>query len=161
MKPIVYFDLDGVLADFDGHYTHLMGSPWMARNQANDQKKWKNLEAHPTFFLDLPWMPGAYWMYQAVVASSKFHVGILSAASRHFPGSMEQKHEWCKRNTPEVWAIHRIIVERAKDKAQHVHPKAILVDDLQENIDNWRTVGGYGIHFTSAEQSLRELRQFI
>ena len=36
--------------------------------------------------------------------------------------------------------------------------KAVLIDDLQKNIDEWTAAGGTGILHVSAEQTLKELK---
>jgi len=159
---IIFFDMDGVLADFDGHYTAITGTSWEARQHEDSDTKWSHIIAHPTFFLDLPVMPGTELMLDFVMAMPHpFELGICSAASRRVPQSGPQKLQWLERDIRWIPEKNKIIVPDAKLKQQYAGPGNILVDDYEVNIDQWRAAGGIGILYEDAAQTIRELNQIF
>ena len=171
---IVWFDMDGVLADFDGHYMKLTGRPtWYGDAEKTHDEKWNLIMQHPTFFKDLPWVPGARMMYAFVEYSKKATAAILSAASGHIKESAEHKYIWLANEIPTLFdpnagleLVPRIegtvqIVAHKRDKAAFAKPGDILVDDFDANIDAWRKAGGIGIRFRDAIQAITELQEHM
>ena len=156
--------MDGVLTNFDAFYTQLTGTSYPHDDTLTPEQKdekWKMLDGHPNFFLDLPWIPGAQTMIAFTMKHSKHSVGILSAASRRIPQSPVQKQEWCKRELPWLSSNNIVIVPRKQDKLKYVESGNILVDDLLINIERWREAGGIGIHFQDVIQAMNELQTVI
>ena len=78
----------------------------------------------------------------------------MSAPSRE-NSSRVGKHQWVERELPGVPLLLRS-AERKKDLAE---PNAILIDDREDNINEWRAAKGIGILFKSAEQTINELKK--
>jgi 5'(3')-deoxyribonucleotidase len=168
---MIYFDMDGVLCDFDGEYERLTGKRWdhayfgMTRSEAvrslsleEKAEKWSKLNPHPNFFLELPWFPGAKGMLERVRDRVGVEqIGILSAASSHIPQSVEQKHQWLDRETPWILPVNRLVVKRKRDKTLYVRPGNILVDDFDVNTDRWTKAGGEAVLFVNAAQAEEEI----
>jgi 5'(3')-deoxyribonucleotidase len=160
----IYFDLDGVLADFDSTYTRLTGTSYEHDPTLTEQQKdekWALLGPHPNFFLELPWMPGAKLMVLFAFQHAPHSVGICSAASRRIPQSPTQKHQWCNREIPWMPASNVVIVNRKRDKCNYVGKGNVLVDDYKLNIDRWQDAGGVGILFQNVLQTMEELQTII
>ena len=103
---IVWFDMDGVLANFDGEYVRLTGCPpWYQDPNSTADQKWERINNFPNFFRDLPWMDGARAMWNFVHFSRVGTSAILSAASSHVRQSKYQKLEWLGREVPETTQI--------------------------------------------------------
>lgn len=47
----------------------------------------------------------------------------------------------------------------SKDKQNFGKPKDILIDDREPNIQRWEEMGGIGILHTSAEETIRKLKE--
>jgi 5'(3')-deoxyribonucleotidase len=162
ITPVIWFDLDGVLADFDSDYIRRTGKTWDHELKWSNDEKWELLKDHPDFFENLPWMPGAQFMIEYVMTTqSPFLCGILSAASPHIEQSAEQKRIWCKREMPWMRPENVKIVSDAIEKRQYANVASILVDNRQMNIDQWREAGGIGILFENTLQAMKELNLHI
>ncbi len=151
----VYFDMDGVMADFDGHYCAVIGDYTPAPYRDTD---WEAVNQHPSFFLDLPVMPGIQALWDMVPAEQRW---ILSAkARRAVTTSEEQKREWLKRYF-QIEGERVIIVLGRVVKVQHCRPGDVLIDDRSDNIEEWIAAGGIGILFTSVPQAIEELSRVM
>ena len=76
-KPIIYCDMDGVLADFKTGAQRTTGmsiNKWM--NIPSSREKWALIKAKKDFWSTLPWMPGGRQLWSYI---SKFDPHILSA----------------------------------------------------------------------------------
>ena len=147
----VYVDMDGVVADFDSHYEALTGvrcPPIEAPISPEEKKaKWAAINGSGTFFLDLPLMPGAMFLWKALEPLNPI---ILTATSQRAKGCAEQKREWCRRRLNLQDDARVIIVEHRSHKKRFCQPGDILIDDRPELIDQWNKAGGIGILFESA-----------
>jgi len=161
---MIYFDMDGVLCDFDGTYTKIVGVKWdhsQAKTKEQKREKWARLDPYPRFFAELPWMPGAKEMLLRIrekVGDS--HIGILSAAAKHLPDCPAQKLEWLERETPWIAPENRLIVSRKRDKTLHACGN-MLVDDMALNIENWVKAWGCGVLFVDAIQAEAEINKWL
>jgi 5'-nucleotidase len=166
---IVYFDMDGVLVDFDGEYERLVGSAWGLKSIINrsdrlrslseeeKQAKWDLLKPFPNFFLDLKWFPGSKQMLENVRDKvGAENVGICSAASSHIPQSVDHKYQWLDRETPWIPQVNRLVVRRKRDKALHAKGN-VLVDDFDVNTDRWAKAGGQSVLFVNALQAEEDI----
>lgn len=141
----IYFDMDGVLCDFDGHYKNLFGK--FPREEVKSTM-WKNIYRHGSFFKDLPWLKEGQALY--VAAWDQFgsaSLGVLSAYGSKVD-CYEQKLEWISDTSLVLCDPEQIIlVPDKKHKARYSRPYYVLIDDKKENVDQWREAGGIGIHF--------------
>jgi hypothetical protein len=154
-KIIIHYDLDGVLADFDGHYENLTGVKCGVQPDGTIQwADWSLLEAHPTFFRDMLLMPEAMdlWMIPVDLQNEfrdiKFERSICSAKTRHIPLCKEHKFEWCLEKLPCCTLEQINIVDRPKHKPRFVsqdpNTTSVLIDDRSDNIEEWIEAGGVG-----------------
>lgn len=156
----VYFDLDGVLADFDGMYKELFGDSYSVSvtDPAIKAEKWAKVATYPSFFRDLPLLDGAMSLWESAAAYSR---KILSAATKHIPASEPQKREWAK-DILAIEGVDRVIIVIGKhNKTAYCKPGDVLIDDHPENIESWNNAGGKGILFLNAEQAGKELHEYM
>jgi len=171
---MIFWDLDGVLADFDAAYTNLSGVVWdYSKAVTEEQKlaKWERIRACPYFFRDLPWIPGArdliLYVRDSLTAAGgdERQLGILSAATAKVPGCADEKALWIDRELPWIPLANRIIVTSKQAKNQYAvspsgHPN-VLVDDLAPSIADWEQAGGIGILFRDAAQARQDFEDYL
>ena len=147
----LFLDLDGVFADFDGHYKALTGVfPW----EVHKKVMWKTINSTPTFFLDLPLMKGADRLWE--VTKHLNPTFLTGAPSNH--SFREQKHAWVAKTFGPEW---KVIVLPKKDKHLHAHGNAILIDDTEAVIDSWFAKGGLGILHVDVDETIEKLGAYV
>ena len=163
-KPIVYLDMDGVLADFFGGVEKLYGvSHWkeLTADKSKDLKKEVIDRITGTdFFATLPKFPTADGLIDLV---KKFTGGTFSINTSPLRGDHENsgkyKKVWISNN---IEAPAEIIVTGrketyAKDKASGT--PNILIDDRPVNIQKWQAAGGYGILYQANRDQLNKVQK--
>lgn len=164
-KPkTIYLDLDGVLADFDARIKNLLGKP--LEEYSTSQEGWDALEPFkPNFFAWLEPMRDAYDLYRGVLSLAllnQYEVAVLTAIPKigRMPFAKQDKKEWVTEYFPKL-ACNFNIGPHAEHKQYHCTVGDVLIDDSIRNIDQWRSVGGYGILHTSAKDSLQQLKEIL
>jgi 5'-nucleotidase len=139
----LYLDLDGVMADFDGHFRQVYGK---STKSVSDDTMWSLINSTPTFFYDLPLMSGAREFFNDI---SFLNVSILTACPKsNYKETALQKKAWVRKNLSET--VNVITMLGGKNKGLFMqHPGDILIDDFQENCDAWDELGGISIRHTS------------
>ena len=159
-KPIIYCDMDGVLADFKTGAQKTTGmsiNQWM--NIPSSKEKWAPIKAQKDFWATLPWMPGGKQLWSYI---SKFDPHILSAyvEESYDPNCIPGKTEWLRRNAG-ITNKSKINLVRRKEKklfAKRGQP-AILIDDYEKNIREFTQSGGIGIHHTDTSNTISQLKK--
>lgn len=149
----VFFDIDGVLADFDSHQK--------ACGKLTPEGKTDYAALDYDWWVSMPAFPGAKAFYDEVksLVWTKFLTGPVPGADC-FGG----KAAWVEGFLPERgrWATLDLIICPKKDKAFLAGPKRILVDDNADNVKAWVAAGGMGVHHTGDfEKTLTEVKQAI
>jgi len=157
-KPIIYFDMDGVLADFEAGFFKVSGQDLslLPDGVFADKATKDKVFAHPTFFIDLPVLTGAKDMV-AYAMGYDADVQALTATGYSSEESVKaQKHKWIAMHFPEITEVHT--VPKSDMKAKYAWPDVILIDDrLEKSILPFREKGGIGIHHTSPADTKRQL----
>ena len=157
-RPIIYFDMDGVLADFEAGFLKVSGQDLslLPDDVFADKATKDKVFAHPTFFIDLPLLPGAKEMV-AYAMGYDADVKVLTATGYSSEESVKaQKMEWIKLHFPDITEVHT--VPKSDMKARFAWPIDILIDDrLEKSIMPFRAKGGIGIHHTSPADTKRQL----
>lgn len=155
MGKIVYLDMDGVLADFDGTTQMLLGSAYNLKEEVN-KPNWGMLHSLQNVFSLLRPLPDAFELWE-YVNSSYDDVRILTAIPKraHFPEAANDKRNWIH----ELFGSHVKVCfgPYAFDKQFHCRPGDILIDDSAINIAQWKDRDGLGILHTSARNTIQEL----
>ena len=155
----LFIDLDGVLADFDGHFEKCFG---VRPNQDTYEPPgmWDKIRAHGNFYRELPLMPDAYDLWGGVGAIL-FHSGpdylqpiILTGIPHSIPDVAQQKREWV---ADKFGKYQKVITCFSRDKHKHGRPGDVLVDDRLKYSHYWLQMGGIFVHHKSAHQTLQEL----
>lgn len=157
-------DMDGVLADFDCAVASVYGKP-IGDTPLARREFWTWMAAYGKrggrFYADLPVMHDASVLWSALHVLASGIPVVICSATGHIQGVREQKLEWLKLHFGEAVARSARIVRNGKDKAQYASPTSLLIDDRQKVIDPWVAAGGIAILHTSAESTIRQLREMI
>ena len=163
MKKIpmtIYFDMDGVLADFQGylrkHHTNLPEDLF----SIPDPEFWKLVKEIPDFWENLLVIKGAKELFDFAYDNFE-EVAILSSPSRHDNRSIVGKVTWLNNNIgDDSTKIYERNFVRSNKKKFFANKNSVLIDDLDSNIDEFKQAGGHTIHFKTASQALKELKKF-
>lgn len=161
----VRFDLDGVLADFAGGVTKVLGEKYddarYEREPEYRTRMWKALgeyqDAGHEFWSELEMLPDAKRMIDYVWRNVDPKFEVLSATGNPKFGAIEQKHRWVAENLGKSVIV--TLVRKAVDKSKYAEPDIILIDDKPKAINPWKANGGIGILHTSANNTLRQLQK--
>lgn len=153
-QPRLFLDADGVLADFDTGAKQLLGmTPRAYQAKHGRGAFWKRLAATKNFYGELPEMPDAHEMFEAVKHLQPTILTGLPLGSWAAP----QKVEWAAAHFPGV----PIITCMARDKHKHMHPGDVLVDDRENHRAAYEAAGVVFVHHKNAEDSLRQLAKIF
>ena len=160
----IYFDMDGVLADFEKgirEILHMEPQPQNGKRSAEkDDQMWEEMRKVDHFYDRLDLMPGAKEMFDRVYGKYGDRCGILTGIPRKERGIKDaapDKIAWSHRLLSKdvmVYAVcrkHKILFCTG--------PEAILIDDREKTIKEWRELGGTGILHVSSEETLKELEK--
>jgi len=163
-KPIVYLDMDGVLADFFGGIEKMYGvENWkqLTNDKTKDLKKEVIDRITGTdFFATLPKFPTADGLIDLV---KKFTGGTFSINTSPLRGDHENsgkyKKVWISNNieTPAEIVVTGRKETYATDKVTGT--PNILIDDRPINIQKWQSAGGYGILYQANRDSLTKIQK--
>lgn len=165
-KPICYLDMDGVIADFvtgcfiqhnrpelkpdhvftwDFHKTML---------RCDDEQKIKEFWDSKgfDFWANLPLEPWAYGIISTVQALFGDRVLIVTSVPSS-PASYDGKREWIRKHFP----IYKDRVCACTPKWMLAHPNALLIDDRDENVEEFVKHGGRGILFPRSWNKSRDI----
>ena len=159
----IYFDMDGVLADFSRGVKELCGidsGDQDKNSKEKDDQMWEAIKNTDHFYDRLEFMEGAEEMFNRVydkygdkcesrTATPKPKRGIGQAA--------DDKRSWVKRMLNEDIVVNIVVKEEKKNFV--TGKDCILIDDRGPNIDDWVAEGGTGIHHKSSEDTINLLEE--
>lgn len=159
----IFFDMDGVLADFCKGAAELGGYVWQREQghvEISDTTLWDAVRSVEGFYLKLDIVPGSEELFSAVHKKYGEKVEVLTGIPkphRNIKDVEQDKITWMhERLAPGI-----IVNECNKeDKWKYCHGAgSILIDDMLANIEAWRAAGGTGILFENAEDAFRQLQE--
>lgn len=161
MKSIIYLDMDGVLADFRGWAIENFGEEWKTEIE---KPNWGAISNTSNLFAKLKPMADALELYNNCVdiIGDKNRVQILTALPQrmNMESAAKDKIEWAHTHISPDIRVH--FGPYAQDKQYHKrHKFDVLIDDIELNIQQWESVGGYGIVHENSKKSTEELNSFI
>ena len=150
----IYCDMDGVLCDFDKRFMEFSNGIPPGKYESKFGKKafWKLIsEKGVGYWVGIPWMPDGKQLWNYI---KPYNPSLLSAPSME-ESSRLGKRLWVRNNIPGT----KLILRSAEQKQEFAKPNAILIDDRTSNIEQWRTKGGIGIMHTSANETIKQLKE--
>ena len=157
----VFFDMDGVLADFDRGIREFCGREPNVQGvsgPAADDEMWDAVSRVDHFYYRLKPKAGAEELFRRVYEALGQDCEILSGIPKphhNVPTAGGDKIRWMHEYfSPDV----KVNIVYREQKPDYCRGKdCILIDDYVQNIREWEAGGGTGILFTDAETVLREL----
>lgn len=153
-RPIVYFDMDDVLADLtEGLHQH---SGHLREEMTASDFFDTYLPAYARdrgFETQIPLINSKKLVDNVLelVYAEKLNVAILTSVGHFYePVSdiVHQKKRWLEKHFPELVHVPFVTVTAGKMKAQMAHSKAFLIDDHKTNVYEFIKWGGSGIVYT-------------
>ncbi len=148
---MIYCDLDGVLADFNGAFKELTGHD---PDDVSKKELWTTVLDTPNYWLNLHLMPDAEKLIRFL---NKHPFTILTGIPKlgHSKATSE-KRQWV---TKYLGADVPVICCYSADKKHLCQTNDILIDDFERNIQEWQSVGGTAIHHISVTDTLNQLKK--
>jgi len=158
-KPVVYLDMDGVIADFFGGVEKMFGvKHWKELTSVKSKGELKqeviNRIVGSDFFATLPKFPTADQLIALIKSATGGKFSILtSPLIGDHENSATQKKIWISKN---IEKPDEVIVSGRKEKwaKQKDGTPNILIDDRPVNIDRWTAKGGFGILYQANKDSI-------
>jgi 5'(3')-deoxyribonucleotidase len=163
-----YFDMDNTLVNFNAHLPkYAIGTNRPSEKLDGDARSakirmWREIENTPNFWRDLPMTDGISSVLNAAQNIGELFVLSKTPRAKNFIGGEKyvnfvasEKRDWILRNLGDYFVAQNIIICTGP-KGELVSPTTtdILVDDRIDNIEEWRNMGGRGIHFLSVQSAL-------
>ena len=164
MVKKIFFDMDGVLADFDRGVRELCGMEPCSQGDdwkpGDDDEMWARIRDVGRYYDKLELLPGAKEMFDTIYGKYKDRCEILTGIpkpKRGIPTAGEDKITWMRRMLSEDIVVNVVIREQKPEFC--TGKDCILIDDLERNIKEWEDEGGTGILHVSAGETLRRLKE--
>ena len=159
----IYFDMDGVLADFDRGVVELAKTKPLNQLHASDEEDkilWDAIRNVDHFYDKLELMDNAKLLFDLVYNKYKDKCEILTGIPKphkNISNAGEDKTIWTHRILSKDIVVNIVYKEQKKDFC--TGPDCILIDDLETNINEWKKLGGTGILYHSAIETIEELKK--
>ena len=158
----VFFDLDGVLADFDSQIERFFHQEpnafWDSRGHKEAWSVIKNIGAE--FWIDMGLMPGSKQLWSYVKQSGCLS-GIITAPPKpsnidmsYIKQVMKWKTQWVRNH----WGSERVLFAYSGTKGKFAKPNRILIDDMDKNLTEWKNKGGIPVEFDNAQSVIKKLQ---
>lgn len=150
-QPIVYVDMDGVLADFFGEVAREHDVAYWREIHRKDLGI-DQIAKQPEFFAGLPVLPNAGKLMRGVIQLAGKYSILSSPLMSNVEESSKEKLEWLlrhlKNHQPQATIFDH---EKYKFACQADGTPNILIDDWDTNIKLWEANGGVGILYKPDE----------
>ena len=159
----IYFDMDGVLANFDKGLIDICGitpQNQATKSDAYDDMMWGKVREAGHYYDMLEPLEDGIKVFNYLYEKYGDKCEILSAIPKPKRGivtAKEDKINWVRRLISKD--IKANIVMREEKKNYVKGPGYILIDDLEKNIKEWNEEGGNGIVFTDYASVISRIKE--
>ena len=158
-NPIIFMDLDGVMANMDKAVIDKFGFPF---EHVDNLRMWTMISVfEPDIFAKLEMMPDAHILLEGL-KGHPFNVLSAIPSMVAMPQSVDHKYAWSMENLAKYNLKEILFGPYAKNKQNHCKgSNYILIDDKARNCKQWTSKGGIAILHTSAESTLASLKEYV
>ena len=159
----VYFDMDGVLADFEGGVRTLCGMECLPQDNVDEAPEavmWEAIRQVDRFYDKLSPLPGAVALFRAVYRRYGDRCQILTGIPkphRGIPTAGEDKTRWVRRLLDPGVTVN--VVYREEKQRFCTGPECLLIDDFYVNTQAWEDFGGTAILHRNARSTRDKLKR--
>lgn len=152
----IYFDMDGVLADFDRgveELLHMERVPQTERSDKSTDEMFLAMKECAHYYDRLEPIPGSFELFYELYEKYGDKVEILSGVPKAWRGidtAAEDKLNWIRRLLSKTVKVNTVL--RAEKKL-YAGEGCILIDDFVVNTDDWEKHGGIGVLYTDVESA--------
>lgn len=151
----VFFDLDGVLADWEAGFIDVTGIMLEEFNSKTKQQRdeIKKVFLNKAFYMGLKPIEMGFKNLRSYIDAG-VPVAILTSVGEHASEECaEAKKIWLESMVGEevMKKIEFLWVTTSEDKAKYAQPGYVLIDDRMKAIEPWVTAGGVGFQFIDNE----------
>lgn len=163
MVDKIYFDMDGVVADFERGAREFCGLPDVPQSQRTkeeDDLMWAKIREVEHFYDRIKPLDEGVKLFEMVYAKYGERCELLTGIPkprRGIPTAGEDKINWAHRVLSSQVVVNIVFREDKKDYCKG--KDSILIDDLPSNISAWTEAGGTGILYTDAASAISILRE--
>ena len=148
--------MDGVISDWELQFKRYSGGVPVATYDAEHGKnnRFKFVDKNcPEYYATMPWMKDGKLLYNFV---KELPVEILS----HAPTKLAYigKKQWLANNDVDIKAN---LVPHRNLKAKFANPDSILIDDREDNINDFIQAGGKAILHKNAVDTINQLKEML
>ena len=167
----IYFDMDGVLAHFDAMRPNDKDLNHPSEDLSPEKRAakklfWQEIEKQPNFWRDIPVMVNIEYLLKTAFDMGEIFVLSKTPGPQKFIGGQKyvdfvasEKRKWIAKNLNKFFdEKHVIICDGPKGELIHPTKTDILVDDRQENINEWESHGGRGVLFINAADAVKRMK---
>lgn len=157
----IYLDMDGVIVDWENQFKKASNgiSPNDYEKMHGEAKRFElSQNASPDFYANMEWTKDGRKLYEFL---KNYDTEILSHAETKGGSDtrvVDGKLKWLKNNDVNIKAN---LVPHREDKAKYANGNSILIDDREDNIQEFIDAGGKGILHTSTENTINELKKIM
>ena len=159
----IYFDMDGVLADFDNGVRELCHMEPMQQTKSTPEdhdRLYEAIRQVENFYAKLKPIEEGLQLLKKVYAKYGSRCAVLTGIpkpSRGLPTAAEQKVQWIADYVSPDIQVHTVL---RKEKVQFCSGSScILIDDFIANIRQWQKYGGTGILYKNAAETEAKLKK--
>lgn len=146
----LFVDMDGVLADFDGHHAAVFG---MRADKLIDNVDWSKVKGVTDFYLNIPPMSDLKVLWDFIGPLKPI---VLTGVPAEVEIAADNKRAWGRRH---LGAHVEVRCCLSKEKSLHARAGDILIDDWEKYRHLWEAKGGRWITHTSSENTILDLKR--
>lgn len=159
----IYCDMDGVLTDFVKAMRDIGWTGSLDFNHNEIGKMWRLIDKHGghEFWASMPWMDGGKELWKYIKDKDPWILTSVGRSLHGGPGRKRKKGKelWVERELGKQYLANMIVVPDKRLKADYAKPNAVLVDDEEQNINDFIRAGGMAIHHKTAHTSVTKLKR--